>query len=136
MNLKQLINKSAYGTIGYTGSTNDLIKTDKYFAYNRDVINNFAQVIIATNFDSEEHINDHALMCKHHFPNCILLNSTNNDKIFLYFFNPFFFTKSLQATPKAWVQKPFSSLDFMILCCLWVILTPMLPIISAATNRM
>jgi hypothetical protein len=78
MNLKQLINKSAYGTIGYIGSTNDLIKTDKYFAYNRDVINNFSQIIIATNFDSEEHINDHALMCKHHFPNCILLNSTNN----------------------------------------------------------
>jgi hypothetical protein len=65
-----------------------------------------------------------------------LLISTNNDKIFLYFFDPFFFTKSLQATPKAWVQKPFSSLDFMILCCLWVIPTPMLPIISAETNRM
>jgi len=78
MNLKQLINKSAYGTIGYIGSENDLIKTDKYFAYNKEVINNFAYIIIATNFDSEEYINTHTLMCKHHFPNCIILNSTNN----------------------------------------------------------
>jgi hypothetical protein len=46
MNLKQLINKSAYGTIGYIGSENDLIKTDKYFAYNKEVINNFAYIII------------------------------------------------------------------------------------------
>jgi hypothetical protein len=78
MNLKQLINKSAYGTIGYIGSESDLIKTDKYFAYNKEVINNFAYIIIATNFDSEEYINTHTLMCKHHFPNCIILNSTNN----------------------------------------------------------
>ena len=78
MNLKQLINKSAYGTIGYIGSENDLIKTDKYFAYNKEVINNFSYIIIATNFDSEEYINTHTLMCKHHFPNCIILNSTNN----------------------------------------------------------
>ena len=78
MNLKQLINKSAYGTIGYIGSENDLIKTDKYFAYNREVINKYAHIIIATNFDSEEHINTYNIMCKHHFPNCILLNSTNN----------------------------------------------------------
>ena len=78
MNLKQLIDKSAYGTIGYIGSENDLIKTDKYFAYNKEVINNFAYIIIATNFDSEEYINTHTLMCKHHFPNCIILNSTNN----------------------------------------------------------
>jgi hypothetical protein len=78
MNLKQIINKAAYGTIGYIGSENDLIKTDKYFAYNKEVINNFAHIIIATNFDSEEHINTHTLMCKHHFPNCIILNSTNN----------------------------------------------------------
>ncbi len=78
MNLKQLINKSAYGTIGYIGSENDLIKTDKYFAYNKEVINNFAHIIIVTNFDSEEYINTHTLMCKHHFPNCIILNSTNN----------------------------------------------------------
>ena len=78
MNLKQLIDKSTYGTIGYIGSENDLIKTDKYFAYNKEVINNFAYIIIATNFDSEEYINTHTLMCKHHFPNCIILNSTNN----------------------------------------------------------
>ena len=78
MNLKQLINKSAYGTIGYIGSEKDLIKTDKYFAYNREVINKYAYIIIATNFDSEEHINTHNMMCKHHFPNSILLNSTNN----------------------------------------------------------
>jgi hypothetical protein len=78
MNLKQLINKSAYGTIGYIGSENDLIKTDKYFAYNREVINKYAYIIIATNFDNEEHINTHNMMCKHHFPNSILLNSTNN----------------------------------------------------------
>jgi hypothetical protein len=78
MNLKQIINKSAYGTIGYVGSENDLIKIDKYFAYNRDVINQYSHIIIATNFDNEAFIDIHNAMCKHHFPNCILLNSTNN----------------------------------------------------------
>jgi len=78
MNLKQIINKSAYGTIGYVGVENDLVKIDKYFAYNREVIDQYAHIIIATNFDSEEHIDIHNMMCKHHFPNCILLNSTNN----------------------------------------------------------
>jgi hypothetical protein len=78
MNLKQIINKAAYGTIGYVGVENDLIKIDKYFAYNRDVIDQYAHVIIATNFDSEAFIDIHNAMCKHHFPNCILLNSTNN----------------------------------------------------------
>lgn len=78
MILKDLINKSAYGTIGYIGSEEDLIKTDKYFAYNREVVKQYAHIIIATNFDSEKYINVHNMMCKHHFPNCILLNSTNN----------------------------------------------------------
>jgi hypothetical protein len=78
MTLKQLINQSAYGTIGYIGSENDLIKTDRYFAYNKEVINQYAHIIIATNFDNEEYINTHTLICKHHFPNCIILNSTNN----------------------------------------------------------
>jgi hypothetical protein len=78
MILNQLVNKSAYGTIGYVGSENDLIKIDKYFAHNREVINQYAHIIIATNFDSEELIAIHTLLCKHHFPNCILLNSINN----------------------------------------------------------
>jgi hypothetical protein len=78
MNLKQIINKSAYGTIGYVGVENDLVKIDKYFAYNREIINQYAQIIIATNFDNETFIDIHNAMCKHHFPNCILLNSTNN----------------------------------------------------------
>jgi hypothetical protein len=78
MNLNQLFSKAAYGTIGYIGKYDDLINSDKFFAYSRDVINQAAHVIIATNFDSDEFVEDYSKMCKHHFPNCILLNSTNN----------------------------------------------------------
>jgi hypothetical protein len=78
MNLGQIINKAAYGTIGYAGSHDDLLKIDTYFAYNKDVINQYAYTIIATNFDNEELISLHNTMCKHHFPDCILLNSINN----------------------------------------------------------
>lgn len=78
MNLRQIINKAAYGTIGYIGSEADLIKTDKYFAYNRDVINQFSQIIIAANFDDETFIDTFVNLCKHHFPKSMLLLSTNN----------------------------------------------------------
>ena len=78
MNLKQLFNKSAYGTIGYIGKHEDLINSDRFFAYSKEVISQASYIIIATNFDSDEFVDEYSKMCKFHFPNCILLNSTNN----------------------------------------------------------
>jgi hypothetical protein len=78
MNLKQLFNKLAYGTIGYIGTHDDLINSDRFFAYSKEVISQASYIIIATNFDSDEFVDEYSKMCKFHFPNCILLNSTNN----------------------------------------------------------
>lgn len=78
MNLKQLFNKSTYGTIGYIGKHEDLINSDRFFAYNKEVISLASHIIIATNFDDDKLVDEYSKMCKFHFPNCILLNSTNN----------------------------------------------------------
>ena len=50
MNLKQLINKSIYGTIGYISSQNDLDLLEQYILYNLPVLKEFKQIVVATNY--------------------------------------------------------------------------------------
>ena len=50
MNLKQLINKSIYGTIGYISSQDDLDTLESYILYNLPVLKEFKQIVIATNY--------------------------------------------------------------------------------------
>jgi hypothetical protein len=50
MNLKHLINKSTYGVIGYISSEEDLTRIEQYVLYNLEVLKEFKQIIIATNY--------------------------------------------------------------------------------------
>jgi hypothetical protein len=77
MNLKQLINKSVYGTIGYISSQDDLDLLEQYILSNLPVLNEFKQIVVATNYSSEFQ-NENTQLWKKYFPNCIILDSRVN----------------------------------------------------------
>jgi hypothetical protein len=52
MLLKELINKSVYGTIGYIKSQDDINTLESYILYNLLVLKEFKQIVIATNYGS------------------------------------------------------------------------------------
>ena len=78
MNLKQLINQSVYGTIGYISSQNDLDLLEQYILSNIPVLKEYKQIVIATNYSTLELIETNSKLWKNYFPNCILLDSPIN----------------------------------------------------------
>lgn len=79
MNLKQLINKSIYGTIGYVSSQDDLDLLEQYIVYNLPVLKEFKQIIIATNYKSyPEFVKENTQLWKNYFSDCIILDSKIN----------------------------------------------------------
>lgn len=79
MNLKQLINKSVYGTIGYISSQDDLNLLEQYILYNLPVLKEYKQVIVATNYKNyPEFVNENTQLWKKYFPDCIILDSKIN----------------------------------------------------------
>ena len=79
MNLKQLINKSIYGTIGYISSQNDLDVLEQYIVHNLPVLKEFKQIIVATNYKDFELLSlQNNNLWKKYFPKCITLNSKEN----------------------------------------------------------
>jgi len=77
MLLKELINKSVYGTIGYLSSQEDLYTLEQYINYNLPVLKEYKQIIIATNYGAplqKENLD----MWKKYFPECILIDSKLN----------------------------------------------------------
>jgi hypothetical protein len=79
MNLKQLINKSVYGTIDYISSQDDLNKLEQYILYNLPTLKEFKQIIVATNYSDIDlfHSNNKELWTKY-FPQCVLIDSFRN----------------------------------------------------------
>jgi hypothetical protein len=77
MNLKQIINKSVYGTIGYISSQDDLELLEQYIVYNLHVLKEFKQILVVTNYGSFLQ-NQNAQLWKKYFPNCILIDSKIN----------------------------------------------------------
>jgi hypothetical protein len=77
MNLKQLINKSIYGTIGYIPSQDNLDLLEQYIVYNLPVLKEFKQIIVTTNYGSELQ-NENTQLWRKYFPNCIILDSPVN----------------------------------------------------------
>ena len=78
MNLKQLINQSVYGTIGYISSQNDLELLEQYILYNLPVLKEYKQIIVATNYSTLGLIDSNAQLWKKYFPSCVLLDSPIN----------------------------------------------------------
>jgi len=77
MILKQLINKSVYGTIGYISSLDDLDLLEQYIIYNLPVLKEYKQIVVATNYGLPLQIENNQLW-KKYFPHCIVLNSEIN----------------------------------------------------------
>jgi hypothetical protein len=77
MLLKELINKSVYGTIGYISFQDDLDLLEQYILYNLPVLKEYKQIVIATNYGSEFQ-NENTQLWRKYFPNCIILDSKLN----------------------------------------------------------
>jgi len=77
MNLKQLINKTYYGTIGYISNEDDLETLEQYILYNLEVLEEFKNIIVATNYDCNLQ-DQNTKVWKKYFPNCIMLDSKIN----------------------------------------------------------
>jgi len=77
MFLKELINKSYYGTIGYIASNEDLLSLEQYILHNLPVLKEYQQIIIATNYSGDFQTQNSQLW-KKYFPECIIINSEMN----------------------------------------------------------
>jgi len=77
MNLKQLINKSVYGTVGYISSQNDLDLLESYIIYNLPILKEFKHIVVATNYGSNFQ-SQNTQLWKKYFPDCILIDSEVN----------------------------------------------------------
>jgi hypothetical protein len=81
MNLKQLINKSIYGTIGYISSQDDLNLLEQYILYNLPVLKEFKRIAVFTNYKDYSNgdliLNNNQLWTKY-FPNCVYINNPTN----------------------------------------------------------
>lgn len=73
MNLKQLTNKSIYGTIGYIASEEDLTRMEQYLIYSLEVLKEFKNIIVATNYGGNFQTQNTEIW-KKYFPKCIILD--------------------------------------------------------------
>jgi hypothetical protein len=84
MLLKELINKSIYGTIGYISSQDDLDTLESYILYNLPVLKEFKQIVIATNYgvsdwhDLQKQRKKNFELWRKYFPKCVLIDSRIN----------------------------------------------------------
>ena len=75
MVIRELINKSTYGTIGYIDSQESINQLETYIQYNLSILQEFQNVVIATNFNSLEWEESYNLMWRRYFPECVLITS-------------------------------------------------------------
>lgn len=81
MLLKQLINKSVYGTIGYISSQDDIDTLEQYILYNLPVLKEFKKIVVATNYkdySNTDLILKNNKLWEEYFPNCVLITSEIN----------------------------------------------------------
>jgi len=78
IHLVELINKSIYGTIGYIDSQESINQVETYIQYNLSILQEFQDIIVATNFNSLELEESYNLMWRNYFPKCVLITSPEN----------------------------------------------------------
>ncbi len=78
MLLKELINKSVYGTIGYINSQESINQVEQYVIHNFSILKEYKNIIVATNFNSSEWHESYTLMWRKYFPECILITYPEN----------------------------------------------------------
>jgi len=77
MFLKELVNKSIYGTIGYITSQDDIDLLESYILYNLPVLKEFKQIVVATNYGSPLQ-NKNTQLWKKYFSDCVIIDSEVN----------------------------------------------------------
>jgi hypothetical protein len=80
MNLKQLINKSIYGTIGYISSQENINLLEQYILYNLPVLKEFKNIIVATNYNEDSYLLGlrYEEIWKKYFSNVVFIHSKIN----------------------------------------------------------
>jgi hypothetical protein len=80
MNLRQIINKSVYGTIGYITSQDDIDLLEQYIIHNLSILNEFKHIVVATNYKELDLnlINRHIDLWEKYFPNVKLIDNKIN----------------------------------------------------------
>jgi len=74
MNLKNIFNKSVFGTIGYISSYSDIELVEQYLVYNMPVLKEFKKILVSTNYGNLELISYYNNLWKKYFPDCLLIN--------------------------------------------------------------
>jgi hypothetical protein len=75
MLLKNLINKSVYGTIGYIASQDDIDLLERYILYNLPVLKEFKKIVVATNYKNyPEFTSENTQLWKKYFLNCVIID--------------------------------------------------------------
>jgi hypothetical protein len=84
MLLKELINKSVYGTTGYISSLDSLEQLEQYILFNLPVLKEFKQIIVATNYKSDDwhhHQKQRKVnfeLWRKYFPDCVVIDLKTN----------------------------------------------------------
>jgi len=75
MLLKNLINKSVYGTIGYITSLDDIDLLEQYILYNLPVLKEYKQIVVATNYKNyPEFVKENNQLWKKYFLDCVIID--------------------------------------------------------------
>jgi hypothetical protein len=80
MKLKELINESWYGTIGYISKQEDIDLTEQYILYNLPVLKEFKQIIVSTNYNEYSYLLGlrYKETWKKYFSNIVFIHSNIN----------------------------------------------------------
>lgn len=80
MKLKEIINQSVYGTIGYISCLEDIELAEQYIVYNLPILNEFKKIIVATNYSEDKYFLGlrYEETWKHYFSNITFIHSNEN----------------------------------------------------------
>lgn len=78
MILKEIINKSYYGTIGHISSEQDLQVLESYILYNLPVLKEYKGIIVATNYKDISLSSKNTELWKKYFIDCIIIDLPEN----------------------------------------------------------
>jgi hypothetical protein len=81
MNLKEIANRSVYGTTGYISSFDTFSRLEPYIIYNLPVFKEYKQIIVANNYADKGRsvlMEYNSKLWKRYFPDCIIIDSVVN----------------------------------------------------------
>ena len=78
MILKEIINKSYYGTISYIPNEEYFGILERYIKYNLEILKEYKGIIVATNYNNLELAEKNTILWKKYFPDCILIDLPKN----------------------------------------------------------